>query len=74
MQFTSLPASPHPDVVLRALEPADIPHWFAYLSRREAFERRGFEREGLLRNYRPVRGIPADFWIYARLAGTTVNP
>jgi RimJ/RimL family protein N-acetyltransferase len=28
----------------------------------------GFEREGLLRHYRLVRGVPGDFWIYARLA------
>ena len=28
----------------------------------------GFEREGLLRRYRMVRGTPGDFWIYSRLA------
>lgn len=28
----------------------------------------GFEREGLLRRYRLVRGVPGDFWIYSRLA------
>lgn len=28
----------------------------------------GFEREGLLRRYRMVRGAPRDFWIYSRLA------
>jgi [ribosomal protein S5]-alanine N-acetyltransferase len=28
----------------------------------------GFEREGLLRRYRMVRGTPGDFWMYARLA------
>lgn len=28
----------------------------------------GFEREGLLRHYRLVRGAPGDFWIYSRLA------
>jgi [ribosomal protein S5]-alanine N-acetyltransferase len=27
----------------------------------------GFEREGLLRRYRIVRGQPGDFWMYARL-------
>ena len=29
-------------------------------------ERCGFEREGLLRHYRQVRGEPRDFWMYAR--------
>jgi ribosomal-protein-alanine N-acetyltransferase len=28
----------------------------------------GFEREGLLRRYRLVRGVPGDFWMFARLA------
>jgi len=28
----------------------------------------GFQREGLLRRYRLVRGVPGDFWMYARLA------
>jgi [ribosomal protein S5]-alanine N-acetyltransferase len=28
----------------------------------------GFEREGLLRRYRMVRGRPGDFWMYARLS------
>lgn len=28
----------------------------------------GFEREGLLRRYRMVRGSPRDFWLYSRLA------
>ena len=27
----------------------------------------GFEREGLLRRYRMVRGTPGDFWMYSRL-------
>jgi [ribosomal protein S5]-alanine N-acetyltransferase len=27
-----------------------------------------FEREGLLRRYRMVRGTPGDFWMYSRLA------
>jgi hypothetical protein len=26
------------------------------------------EREGLLRRYRLVRGVPSDFWMYSRLA------
>jgi [ribosomal protein S5]-alanine N-acetyltransferase len=28
----------------------------------------GFEREGLLRRYRMVRGTPGDFWMYSRLS------
>jgi len=28
----------------------------------------GFQREGLLRRYRQVRGVPGDFWMYSRLA------
>lgn len=31
-------------------------------------EKTGFDREGLLRRYRQVRGAPRDFWMYARLA------
>lgn len=30
-------------------------------------ERCGFQREGLLRRYRLVRGVPRDFWMYARV-------
>jgi [ribosomal protein S5]-alanine N-acetyltransferase len=30
-------------------------------------QRCGFEREGLLRSYRTVRGQPGDFWMYAHL-------
>ncbi|MGB7193836.1 MAG: GNAT family N-acetyltransferase [Collimonas pratensis] len=30
-------------------------------------EKCGFQREGLLRNFRMVRGEPRNFWIYARL-------
>jgi ribosomal-protein-alanine N-acetyltransferase len=30
-------------------------------------ERCGFEREGLLRSYRLVRGRPGDFWMYAHV-------
>jgi [ribosomal protein S5]-alanine N-acetyltransferase len=29
-------------------------------------EARGFEREGLLRRYRMVRGAPGDFWMDSR--------
>jgi len=28
----------------------------------------GFEREGLLRSFRLVRGVPGDFWLYAHVA------
>lgn len=38
MQFVSLPVASHPAVLLRALEPADVPPWFAYLSQREVYE------------------------------------
>lgn len=31
-------------------------------------QRCGFEREGLLRSYRVVRGHPGDFWMYAHVA------
>jgi [ribosomal protein S5]-alanine N-acetyltransferase len=31
-------------------------------------ERAGFQREGLLRCYRQVRGTPGDFWMYSKLA------
>ncbi len=31
-------------------------------------ERCGFQREGLMRRYRLVRGEPRDFWMYARVA------
>lgn len=30
-------------------------------------ERCGFQREGLLRSYRLVRGSPGDFWMYAHV-------
>jgi RimJ/RimL family protein N-acetyltransferase len=30
-------------------------------------EKCGFQREGLLRSFRMVRGSPRDFWIYSRL-------
>lgn len=30
-------------------------------------ERSGFEREGLLRSYRMVRGRPGDFWMYSHV-------
>jgi len=33
----------------------------------QLLERMGFEREGYLRAFRMVRGIPGNFWMYARL-------
>jgi [ribosomal protein S5]-alanine N-acetyltransferase len=33
--------------------------------------RSGFEREGLLRSYRMVRGTPGDFWIYSHVVPIT---
>jgi ribosomal-protein-alanine N-acetyltransferase len=38
VQFSLLPDSGHPLVVLRPLAPADIPLWFGYLSRPEVYE------------------------------------
>lgn len=38
MQFTTLPESDHELVTLRPLVPADIPHWFEYLSMPVVFE------------------------------------
>ena len=32
-------------------------------------ERCGFKREGLLRNFRLVRGAPTDYWLYAAIPG-----
>ena len=29
----------------------------------------GFQREGLVRNYRIVRGAPTDYWLYAAIPG-----
>lgn len=34
-------------------------------------ERCAFEREGYLRCYRQIRGRSGNFWLYARLAGTS---
>ncbi len=33
----------------------------------KVLERCGFEREGLLRSYRLVRGYPGDFWMYGHV-------
>lgn len=32
-------------------------------------ERCGFQREGLVRNFRLVRGTPTDYWLYAAIPG-----
>ena len=32
-------------------------------------ERCGFKREGLLRNFRLVRGTPTDYWLYSAIPG-----
>ena len=34
----------------------------------KVLERCGFEREGLLRSFRMVRGVPGDFWMFSHLA------
>jgi ribosomal-protein-alanine N-acetyltransferase len=34
----------------------------------------GFEREGLLRSYRMVRGVPGDFWIYSHIVPIEASP
>jgi [ribosomal protein S5]-alanine N-acetyltransferase len=34
----------------------------------KVLERCGFEREGLLRSFRMVRGRPGDFWMYSHVA------
>jgi hypothetical protein len=32
-------------------------------------ERCGFRREGLVRHFRLVRGVPTDYWLYAAIPG-----
>jgi ribosomal-protein-alanine N-acetyltransferase len=34
----------------------------------------GFEREGLLRSYRMVRGVPGDFWLYSHVVPLAALP
>jgi [ribosomal protein S5]-alanine N-acetyltransferase len=36
---------------------------------KKVLERSGFQCEGLLRNYRLVRGSPGDFWMYSHVIG-----
>lgn len=35
---------------------------------RKVLERCGFEREGLLKSFRLVRGVPGDFWMFSHVA------
>jgi len=35
----------------------------------KVLERCGFQREGLVRNFRLVRGMPADYWLYSVIPG-----
>ncbi len=37
-------------------------------------EKCGFKREGLVRNFRIVRGSPADYWMYSAIPGEVQAP
>ena len=39
------------------------------LRSQRVLERCGFKREGLLRNFRLVRGAPMDYWLYSAIPG-----
>lgn len=41
----------------------------AHARSQRVLSHRGFRREGLLRNFRIVRGQPADYWMYAYVPG-----
>lgn len=41
---------------------------------RRVLEKAGFRREGLVRNFRLVRGRPADYWLYAAIPGDVPGP
>ena len=41
----------------------------ANLASQRVLERRGFQREGLLRNFRMVQGHPTDYWLYSSTPG-----
>jgi len=41
----------------------------ANLASQRVLERCGFRREGLLRNFRMVRGRPTDYWLYSAIPG-----
>ncbi len=42
----------------------------ANLASQRVLERCGFQREGLLRNFRMVRGQSTDYWLYSAIPGT----
>jgi RimJ/RimL family protein N-acetyltransferase len=39
------------------------------LRSQRVLEKCGFVREGLVRNFRIVRGRPADYWLYSAIPG-----
>jgi len=39
------------------------------LASQRVLEKVGFKREGLVRNFRLVRGSPADYWMYSAIPG-----
>lgn len=41
----------------------------ANLASQRVLERCGFQREGLLRNFRMVQGHPTDYWLYSSIPG-----
>jgi len=41
----------------------------ANLRSQRLLEKCGFVREGLVRNFRVVRGLPADYWLYSAVPG-----
>jgi RimJ/RimL family protein N-acetyltransferase len=41
----------------------------ANIASQRVLERCGFQREGLLRNFRMVRGQPTDYWLYSAIPG-----
>jgi [ribosomal protein S5]-alanine N-acetyltransferase len=47
-----------------------LPH----VASQRVLERCGFKREGLLRNFRVVRGEPRDYWLYAAIPGEVRGP
>jgi RimJ/RimL family protein N-acetyltransferase len=45
----------------------------ASLASQRVLERCGFQREGLLRNFRMVRGQSTDYWLYSAIQGGIRN-
>jgi len=43
------------------------------LASQRVLEKVGFKREGLLRNFRLIRGEPADYWVYSAIPGEIQN-